>query len=52
MATQANRKQAKERANEKGKYFCNIFFRSGGEENERQKSNNVNAKDEFVIVTW
>ena len=37
------RKRGEEKAKEeKGKYFCNfLFFRSGGEENERQTANNV-----------
>ena len=58
MATQANEKQTKRRT-EEGRIKRQIFlvfsenhFRSGGEENERQMANNVNARDEFVMGTW
>ena len=58
MATQANKKQMKRRM-EEGRIKRQIFlvfsencFRNGGEENERQMANNINARDEFVMGTW
>ena len=57
----SKRSSKKKRANEKEKanktailfgFFSENRFRSGGEENERQKANNVNARDEFVMGTW
>ena len=57
MATQANiaTKRRTEEERIKRKIFL-VFsenrFRSGGEENERRKENNENARDEFAIVTW
>ena len=58
MATQVNERQTKRRM-EEGRIKRQIFlvfsknhFRSGGEENERQMENNVNARDDIVMGTW
>jgi hypothetical protein len=56
--TQANKKQMERRTEERRikrqifLVFSENRFRSGGEENERQMANNVNARDEFMMGTW
>jgi hypothetical protein len=55
--TSKQTKTSKRKANgkrqiKKAIFFCKFCFRSGGEENERQMANNVNARDEFAIGTW
>ena len=47
----ASEEDERKRGEEKANLFKNSF-RSGGEENERKKENNVNARGEFAIVTW
>ena len=61
MAHKRTESKREKRVNEKAKgkrrkgqiFFCKfLFFRSGGEENERQLATKVNAREEFVRPTW